>query len=219
MRQLLKTDIPQILEKNSAKWTNVILSALDKGEKPTSYQKSKYNHKDIKEALLGETFEKCAYCESKFKHVTYGDIEHIIPKSIVPNKAFDWSNLTLACDVCNTNKGDWYADDNHEGIVDPYLDDPKDHLLFFREVVVENPCSDKGLITVRKLKLGRIALLEKRRERLGFIDGLVRSYHGTKNIEAKAIIRADIYNHISSDKEYAAIASEYVQSLVDRGLL
>ena len=32
-------------------------------------------------APIDETHGKCAYCESKIKHIDYGDIEHILPKN------------------------------------------------------------------------------------------------------------------------------------------
>ena len=62
----------------------------------------------LKAYLLQETHEKCAYCESKITHVDYGDIEHIVPKSVRPDLAVDLGNLTVACGVCNTNKSDYY---------------------------------------------------------------------------------------------------------------
>jgi uncharacterized protein (TIGR02646 family) len=59
----------------------------------------------------------CAYCESKLRHITYGDIEHIVAKAVDQSRTYDWTNLTIACDVCNTEKSD------EEGLVDPYTED------------------------------------------------------------------------------------------------
>lgn len=42
--------------------------------------------------------EICNYCEQS----EASDIEHILPKSLFPNKAFVWDNYLLACKKCNT---------------------------------------------------------------------------------------------------------------------
>lgn len=62
------------------------------------------------EAVFGA---KCAYCESRFAHVTPKDIEHFRPKSAIENKdsppllpgyfwlAGEWTNLLVSCPDCN----------------------------------------------------------------------------------------------------------------------
>lgn len=42
--------------------------------------------------------EICNYCEQS----EASDIEHILPNSLFPNKAFVWDNYLLACKKCNT---------------------------------------------------------------------------------------------------------------------
>src|SRR4051794_19317694 len=106
MIKLKKGKQPQVLADNAADWTKIVVDKLVAGVKPTKTEKGRYNHPEVKTALVAETQGKCAYCESKIRHVSYGDIEHVVPKSDDPNKWFDWLNLTLACDVCNTNKLD-----------------------------------------------------------------------------------------------------------------
>lgn len=70
-----------------------------------------------KDALLAEHMEavfhnKCAYCESRFAHVTPKDVEHFRPKSeintgsgvLAPGYywlAGDWDNLLVSCPDCN----------------------------------------------------------------------------------------------------------------------
>lgn len=79
--------------------------------KPSETIAHRYNNKAIKDTLEKETFGKCAYCESKIRHVEFGDIEHILPKckDARPDLYVEWSNLTLACEVCNrVNKRDYY---------------------------------------------------------------------------------------------------------------
>lgn len=215
MRPLIKNEVPDVLVKKSAEWTAELAAALDADGNIPDRLRSRYNHPQIKNALLVETDGKCAYCESKVRHVTYGDIEHVIPKSKVPALSFEWSNLTIACDVCNTNKGDHYSEDaekSDENIIDPYIDRIEDHLLFAREIIAARPDSMKALATEQKLQLNRNYLVERRRERLDFLDGLVRAYHlGADNY--KAMLLKQVHKHIGSDSEYVGSAHSHMKHL------
>lgn len=222
MRPLVKNAKPVILAKQAESWRDELLEILARGERPTDAIKSRYRHKDIKAALLAETLGKCAYCESKVTHIAYGDIEHIVPKSKDPSRAYDWANLTLACDVCNTNKGDHYGDGQDEfeaEILDPYIDDPAQHLLFLREVVSPRPDSMRGFATEALMKLSRGDLLEKRRERMTFLDGLVRAYTLAEQ-KHKRLLLDDLYaNHLTEESEYSASSKAYVELLKTRGVI
>lgn len=214
MRQLTKTAIPAVLAANGAQWTADVVNALANGQSPTETQKTRYNHPEIKGALKAETLDKCAYCESKITHIDHGDIEHIVPKSKVPARAFDWDNLTLACRICNQNKGDFHSGGNdHSGLVDPYQDDPADHFLFHRETVTPRPDSVKGLLTEHEIGISRGPLRERRAERMGFIDDLIRGYCNAGAVE-QPILKANIYKRCcSDDSEYSAIAKRYIDDV------
>lgn len=214
MRSLTKGACPPVLAANSVVWTNEILDALAAGKKPTDTQKARYNHPDIKAVIKNETHDKCAYCESKITHVDHGDIEHIVPKSKVPARAFDWLNLTLACRICNQNKGDFHSDgDDHSGLVDPYLDVPEDHFLFHRELVTPRQDSAKGLLTEEQLGLSRGPLLERRKERMDFIDGLIRGYCDAP-AHVKPILLKNLHKRCCTDRsEYSATATTYIKDV------
>lgn len=81
MRKIKKLQKPQILINNAARWTQEYCSCLASGTKPSDEIASRYKEPTIKATLEKETHNKCAYCESKIKHITYGDIEHILPKN------------------------------------------------------------------------------------------------------------------------------------------
>ena len=104
MIKITKTAKPDVLEKNAAEWTRVVLDKLAAGEKLTSTDDARYRHAEVKAALVAETHGKCAYCESKLKHIHHGDVEHMSPKSLEPVTRYEWRNLTLACEICNQNK-------------------------------------------------------------------------------------------------------------------
>ena len=73
-----------------------------------------YAHESVKAALIADQRGKCAFCESRVTHVSYGDVEHFRPKRGVHQSkgqplsktgyywlAYDWDNLFLACQLCN----------------------------------------------------------------------------------------------------------------------
>lgn len=222
MRALKKGIKPKILEEKADVWSNELQTVLDRGDKPTKTMKERYRHGDIKAALIGETHGKCAYCESKVTHIAHGDIEHIVPKSKVPAKAYEWENLTLACSVCNGNKGDYYSNDpakSQDDLVDPYIDEPTDHFLFLREVVSARPDSLRGFATDQVLKLSRGELLEKRRERMTFLDGLVRAYSLANDLYKPLLLNDLETNHLNAEAEYAASSSAYINHLKAIGVL
>ena len=161
-----RTDIPKILERKASEWTEKLLSAANKKQRDNA--KSKYRHKDIKKALRAMCHDKCVYCESKITHVDHGDIEHYRPKSKFPELTFTWSNLLLACGVCNGTqyKGDKFPEEELDGpLVHPCEDDPSQHFSFHYEPMV-GACiygiTPRGETTEKILGLNRHELREYR---------------------------------------------------------
>lgn len=150
---------PQILVENSLDWGQEYATALHNGHNNLP---ERYRRTDIRDALKIETSQKCAYCESTFEHVAYSHIEHILPKSRVPLLVCSWSNLTLACPVCNNNKGTYY--DRTTPLLNPYVDDPEEEVSFYGPMAIER--SERAKITIVTLKLNRPELLLKRHEKL-----------------------------------------------------
>ena len=71
-----------------------------------------YKDGELTAALEVVFNKKCAYCESRFAHVTPKDIEHFRPKSEVARAtgpwqpgyywlAGEWTNLLVSCPMCN----------------------------------------------------------------------------------------------------------------------
>jgi hypothetical protein len=214
MIRLSKKTIPAVLAANSSTWTRVLLDHQAANTTPTSTEKSRYRHADIKAALVEETSGKCAYCESKLRHITYGDIEHISPKSLDVGKTFEWENLTLACDVCNTNKSVHFG--NHEDLVDPYVLEPLDHLEFLGATVLSRPGSTPGLITESTLDLNRAELLERRRDRLSNLCKQLHLIVEVTDLNKKDVLRRDLRREMQDDKEYAALARAYIPQQLSR---
>jgi uncharacterized protein (TIGR02646 family) len=61
-------------------------------------------HKSFREQILackedfkGGLTRRCAYCEDSL----HDEVEHIAPKDVYPDKAFEWENYLYACGPCN----------------------------------------------------------------------------------------------------------------------
>jgi uncharacterized protein (TIGR02646 family) len=203
MIKLIKLAKPDVLENNAAAWTQILLDRAAANVKPSDAEKSRYRHPDIKSVLVKETGGKCAYCESKLLHITYGDVEHVIPKSTRIEVTFEWENLTLACDVCNTNKSDKFS--GGVGFIDPYLKDPAAHFNVVGSLILAKIGDNDARITEETLKLNRAELVERRSQR---IQGLRSEVEVIQRAPAalQAILFESLKEEIKLDKEYAAIA-------------
>lgn len=212
MIHLTKTAAPAVLLENAVKWTETLLQNLALGVKPSDTAKGKYRHPQIKAALVSETYGKCAYCESKLRHIHHGDIEHIFPKSIAPEMHFEWSNLTLACEICNQNKSD--NDPNINFILDPYIDYPEVHLIFAGAYVF-SLASAKGTNSIRLLDLNRVGLLEVRLEKVERIMGLISSIlaPGLSPAARRAIHNDLINNEADVNSSYSAMVKCLIASM------
>ena len=99
--------------------------------------------------------------------------------------AFDWENLLVSCEKCNTNKGSLFPLEdpdararNHRDdwsseaplLVDPSNEDPREHIRF-RGAAVE-PITRRGQKTISVVGLRRSELEEERKERLEIVEQL-----------------------------------------------
>jgi uncharacterized protein (TIGR02646 family) len=165
-----------------------------------------YRHESVKTALRRAQHDKCAFCESKFAHVGYGDVEHFRPKAGYCQRegsrlrrpgyywlAYEWSNLFFSCQLCNQRfKRNLFplrnprkrARSHHEAVeqeepllIDPGRIDPAAFLGFRQEVAEALGGNRMGRATVKVLGLNRPELAEARRQRLEPIRLLLRSRH------------------------------------------
>jgi hypothetical protein len=156
---LKKLEEPGSLQRNRERWTMELLEAIEAGDKNLiNSRKKKYNQRDVKDQLKRETKDKCAYCESRITVVAHGDIEHVTPKAVEPDRTFEWDNLTFACQICNQNKTD------KEDMFDPYVHS-LDELAFLASPILSGR-SVRARKTVIQLDLNRAELIEDRTEHI-----------------------------------------------------
>jgi len=190
MIKLQKLPEPTRLAQNAAAWTSVLATKEAAGIAPTSAEKTRYRIPEIKAVLVQETSGKCAYCESKLQHIHHGDVEHIYPKSLDLLRSFDWTNLTLACEICNQNKSNNDPNVNH--IIDPYTVDPEEHLIFFGGLIFSKGTVE-GTSTRALLDLHRTELVEMRNDQVEKIMGI---YAQVLDLTLPAPVRRAIYNDL-----------------------
>jgi 5-methylcytosine-specific restriction endonuclease McrA len=211
MIRLAKVAKPQILVDNDVQWTAAIVNKIAAGETPNNTERTRYRHPQIKTALIGETHGKCAYCESKLLHIHHGDVEHIYPKSLAPEKTVEWENLTLACEVCNQNKSD--KDPLLESIIDPYLTDPSEHLIFSGPLIFPRG-TPAGTSTRTLLDLNRGELSERRKEHLEKVMGI---FDTVSRADLPIHVRQAIFRDLASrEADASAPYSAMVRTVVEQ---
>lgn len=196
MRSLTKLPEPKVLEDNGSAWTAAFVAATP-AERP---KHARWGHPDIRATLEAETAKRCAYCEALIGHVTFPHVEHIEPKSVVPARSHDWSNLTTACPRCNVAKGDYH--NSTEPLLNPYVDDPEDHLQFIASMVFPRQPGGAGERTLRRLKLDRLDLTNARRTRLEAVFQMVQRWRAESG--ALKTLLAEAIRIEASDGEYTA---------------
>lgn len=199
MIRIVKSSAPLILSSTGSKETTKSCTDYDNGQRDFRFKPSIYAASAVKDALRKDQNNKCAYCESQFSHVAYGDVEHYRPKAgykqsehdplVQPGYywlAYDWANLFLTCQICNQKfKRNLFplADErkrahSHRHNLNqekPLLicpsENPNRQLSFREEYTVGY--SRKGQMTIEIAGLNRDELVEKRREKLQNIKWVV----------------------------------------------
>ena len=107
----------------------VFLTPLKVKELTAEFKNNKtrvWNNDLIKIPLLNSSYKKCAYCECNIQEESkYMEVEHFQDKNRYPDKVIEWENLLPSCKKCNVKKG--RHDVIAEPIVNPYIDEPKEH--------------------------------------------------------------------------------------------
>ena len=172
-----------------------------------------YRDPPLKAILFQETCDKCAYCESKITHVYFGDVEHIIPKRNQPGISLTPSNLTVACAQCNNAKSDYH--DAAWPLINPFEDNPDDEFLALGYHLTRRPGKHRARITIDVVKLNRMALLERRRERIQALEPLVDQYVAAPDGALKTLLRNELLKQASRDNEYCFVVKAYLHAACD----
>ncbi len=212
--------------------------SYESGGKSFDFDPDLYGHETVKQALLEAQHGKCAFCESKLTHIAYGDVEHFRPKGGWRQEedeplrrpgyywlAYEWSNLFLSCTLCNqrfkknlfplqtparrarSHEEEVTAEDPL--LLDPAVDDPEAFISFRDEVPYAVGGTARGEATIRILGLGREALAERRRDRLGHVKALGNLIRlgGPEAAEARSLLQ----RMQRDSEEYAAMVRAFLR--------
>ena len=183
---------------------------------PQALINKNYKNRINKEALRESTSGKCMYCECMIDHNSFAHIEHIKPKAPdkFPELEFIWDNLGYSCQKCNNEKGDKY--DNNTPFIDPYIEDPEDHILFFGFLAYAKQGSERGEYTIKEVQLNRVGLIERRKERIDKINAMINAAFRTSNNRLRHQAVVEIKKEAEKNKEYSAAVKNL---LIVQGML
>jgi hypothetical protein len=132
---------------------------------------------EIRDVLkrMATGIERCMYYEDSQGTA----IEHFWPKSVYPERAFDWLNYLIACSGCNSNvKRDQFPLDEagEPFLVNPVEEDPMDHLSLVTTTGDYYPLSLKGDSSIGVFGLNRTTLADGRRDAWVTMQSLLTDY-------------------------------------------
>jgi hypothetical protein len=194
-------------------WTNDAKQDIATSGKLSKRANARYRRDAIKQAVLHDSHGKCMYCEVNVTAGAYGDIEHMKPKSSHVDDMYEWSNLGVSCDVCNTNKSNIY--DKSLPFVNPYDENPSDFFEAEGAYVFHKPGNKRGEVTEQIIDLNRGELLEKRGATLKQLRHLLDKYFQEDNPLLKQVLKRGLELERGDDKEFAFIS----RATIDRHLV
>lgn len=169
--------------------------------------KTNYKYPENKRALQNASHGKCMYCEAKVDHVYYADVEHIRPKATgkFPELKFEWSNLGYCCALCNGAKKDKF--DTTCPLIDPYSEEPSDHLFAFGPILHHKAGSERGAITIVTVDLNRAELIEKRGIRITELQNSISACYRTSNDTLRQLLLEALEQEHRENKEFTMVAA------------
>jgi uncharacterized protein (TIGR02646 family) len=116
MRRIERPPKPHALAKNETRWKDAWVAKIERTLETDKAAVWNWPHLDkiplnqLLWPLLEEmTQSHCAYCDGPFAE-SRKTIDHFRPKVKQPQFAYDWSNLFVACDRCQTRGEEWSED-------------------------------------------------------------------------------------------------------------
>ena len=200
----------------------------------TSSARDRYNHPDVRLALLKMQYRKCCYCEQPIPDVGIGkQVEHFRPKSTYKHLKYEWSNLLMACGECNHAKLDQFpeSNDGEPLLLDPsdLTLDPEDHITFVVRIAGGPPTdlafpiprkgSRRGEESIRVLGLSRPHHAQRRMAILGKLRSCLVLYlaedrrvlQGNGDAQEVDRLRGELREATNGDQPYAGLARAFCQ--------
>ncbi|MCC6537871.1 MAG: hypothetical protein IT162_09995 [Bryobacterales bacterium] len=158
---LRRQPAPDALIAKQAEWTRRFLELPPAADTDWATRSAK---KLLREHLTPMSHNKCVYCESILNKTVKSQVEHYYSKWRYRDRVFEWTNLFLACAMCNEAKQDL----DHGGML--LKPDEDDGELFFwldrwtgRLEALSRADSERALQTIGLCNLNRVTLCAERR--------------------------------------------------------
>lgn len=213
MARLQRPPCPAILRSRGLEKTQALCDQFDAslphrdGRVPFAFDGTLYGHRMVRKALERAQHAKCGYCEARSAPL---DVEHYRPKGSVRQArgeaeqrpgyywlAYEWSNLLLACVLCNqvredmtgtsTGKGSLFplsepsqrARSHHDSLAQEapqllhaYEDDFDEHIDYRQHMPLAK--TERGRVTIEVLRLRGKDHLTLRADRWALVDKYLR---------------------------------------------
>jgi uncharacterized protein (TIGR02646 family) len=162
---------------------------------------------NIKDQLLPNQNNECAYCGLDLGGTSEGQIEHIAPKAKYSDFTFEKENLVMACHFCNgfSKKGNYHTiqtiDTKYNScvfkLVHPYFDNPNEHFKWVsqdRKILISS-LSEKGKYSIKIFELAEPRMCELRAKKI--IADIVLSHAKTPQIDDDLILQTVLYKGVN----------------------
>lgn len=220
------TPIPATLRVDGRRASIQLKRQRTLGKTEFKFMQRIYAAQDVRTALRTIHRGKCAFCETPLPQLTAGHVEHYRPKGEVQQDeggalmtpgyywlAYEWSNLLLACEWCNTRaKRKLFPLSNpsqrartHKDrleietplLLNPAIEDPAAHIEFVEEVIKPKAGSTKGGKSIKVYRLDDPGLTEHRRKKLYLFRAL-------RDLARHANPKPEVYDALREAKEWVA---------------
>ena len=108
MEKLTRPDldaIPELIELRNSweSWGQEFKSKLEAGGKSSDFSWKKNINNPLVSILANLSYNHCNFCDSYLGGSSTYQLEHYYPKNEYPLLSYNWNNLFLCCNVCNSN--------------------------------------------------------------------------------------------------------------------
>lgn len=208
------------LAEKPAQLTNELVAELTAEFKAT--EKAVWKRSFIVKAVLAMSFSKCVYSEIKLvEEGKYMEIDHFFCKKEYPDRVVEWGNLMASSKACNGKKSDW--DVGKEPIINPFVDEPREHLYIHNFKYFPRNGSNLGRCTIKCTGINDRKKFFNKRAKVGYrvsgiLDDLGRELkrlqtNSTNSQEDLFVFRSKIkqlFEEGERKEEYAALVSTVI---------
>ncbi len=164
MMKLYRPNAPDFLAENADNWGKEWEKKQKQGKQfGWKVFEGEPVNKRILPILKEMTKEHCSFCDGFTGETSRDTIEHFKPKSIYPREAYQWDNLFLCCDLCQSTKGEKFDEQLLKPDDDDYYFEKFFQFLPENGLIKENDLARPEEKERAKLTIEIFGLNEKRR--------------------------------------------------------